>query len=228
MAKDECSDDELVEADRRAYRTRIRWIGWSALYGTALGVLLIFAVRSGIVSLAWIAQAPLTHIMLLSLPFVLPIMLAAALTPRVPKAARAPRIQRKLIEDHQRRRRSSLFIFLIVLPYSAALQTWQIAAHPYVFSDQWILAGLFALLVALCLVVLLIEPKNADEITSSIRAKAAKLGFVTAAGMFMALYLAVMARAAWVRPAIPGAIAVILLVPMIYFLIADWRAGREQ
>jgi hypothetical protein len=228
MTDKQRSDDELVEADRRAYRARMRWIGYAAAYGAVLSVLLIVAMVHGVVSQAWIDEAPLAHIGLLALPFALPLFPLMLRATRVPKAAKAPRIQRKLVEDNQRRQRIGLAIMLIAVPYNAAVQTWQTLAHPYTDPDQWLLVGLFAFLVLCCSIVLLAQPKDDDEISRAIRAAAAKIGFAVAVVALAAIYVIATIDPVWERITAPGMIAAVLMIPTLYFLIADWRAGRED
>lgn len=228
MTKQPLTDDELVAADRRAYRARLRWVMIAVVYGVVLSILLISALRAGLIPREWMEHRPILTIFLLSIPFIVPLYPLFRRTTTAPRDASAPRIQRRLIEDNQRRARIALAYVVAVLPLSAALVVWQTLTHPLPISAPagWFHPGGFLMMVLIGVFVLLKGPGDADEISRSLRAGAAKLGFVIALPAFAGVYMLSLADIGWARMAAPIAIAATLMIPGLYFLIADWRAGR--
>lgn len=221
------SDGELANIDRAAYRARFRWVAYAFVYGLALSVLLIVAVKHGWISRDWIDASPLLHISLLTVPFMLPLLPFIIRAMQVPKEARAPRVQGILVEDNQRRRRLGLWIVLFVVPYDAAIATWNALSKPFAGADQWIVIGIFVTMIMITLITLLQTPKDGDEISRAIRAAAAKIGFVAGLMLFAGIYLLALIRPDWVTILAPAALATATCIPAAYYLFADWRAGRE-
>lgn len=66
-----------------------------------------------------------------------------------------------------------------------------------------------------------------DELTRSQQHRAAKLGYILAVVAMCAVLVAAMYRTSWGILALPGAIAAVIVLPGFYFLILQWRAGRD-
>ena len=121
MTEKKLSDEELVEADRKAYRARFIWGPIFVLYGFLAAVGTVYAIHIGLLPKAWAdGHWPLV-IMAAVLVVALPAIVFLARRYRIPKAARVPRVQRKLADDHQRRLRIANATGAIIVPLTAAL-----------------------------------------------------------------------------------------------------------
>lgn len=230
MADINLSDEELVEADRRAYRGRFVWTFAFALYGFVAAVAMAYGVRAGLIPVAWIAQNPPLVVIGIVVIAALPAMAVVIRRLKVPKAASAPRIQRKLVEDHQRRLRIANATCAIIVPLTAAMA---IAIDIHHGGRVTLPGGLllpceFVFVTLIGLFGVLRGPSQGDERTRQLRTKATRAGFIVAVIGLGAVYLFAFFRPDLVRLAIPAAMALALASASLTFLIADWRASREN
>jgi len=228
MTEKKLSDEELVEADRKAYRARFIWGPIFVLYGFLAAVGTVYAIHIGLLPKAWAdGHWPLV-IMAAVLVVALPAIVFLARRYRIPQAARTPRVQRKLADDHQRRLRIANATCTIIVPLTAVLVIAMEFHHGgrFAIPGDMFLPFEFVFIALIGLFGVLRGPAAADEWTGVLRAKATRTGFIVAIAGFSAVYLLAFFRPEWVRLAIPVAIALALTSASITFLIADWRAGR--
>lgn len=229
MTEQNLSDDELAEADRRAYRARFIWGPAFALYGFVVAVGLFFAIHIGLLPAAWgKGKSPLV-LLAATLLLASPAIIFLARRYRVPKAARRGGVQRKLVDDHQRRGRIAMWRVTILVPLMAVMAIgmdihkggrFNLPSDLYLPFDLTLIAllGSFGILRG---------PAASDELTQALRANAAKLGFVIAIAGLCAVYALMFYRPDWARLAVPCVVALSIVSSAIHYLIADWRAGQE-
>jgi hypothetical protein len=224
------SDDELVEADRRAYRARFIWGPIFTLYGFLAAVGSVYAIHIGLLPKAWMDGHQPLVIMGVVLILALPAIVFLARRYRIPKAARMARVQRKLADDHHRRLRIANATCAIIVPLTAAMVIAMDIYHGGQFAvpGDLFLPFEFAFIALIGLFGVLRGPAEGDEWTRALRATATRIGFIVAIIGFCGVYLLAFLRPEWTRLAIPVVIALTLMSASITFLIADWRAGRED
>ncbi|GAA0532428.1 uncharacterized membrane protein (DUF485 family) [Rhizomicrobium palustre] len=139
----------------------------------------------------------------------------------------SPNVEGRLIEHYARRQRwSVLFVIAMTLTLLAETAT----------TAPWSDRALFASTILIAALSLVLGPgfldrhyraANNDELSRALRARAAAIGYLVAAAALVTNYL-VQALAPAVLPlAMRLSLAAIVIIPTLYYLIADWRASRD-
>ncbi|MBU6473920.1 MAG: hypothetical protein KGQ94_14810, partial [Alphaproteobacteria bacterium] len=66
-----------------------------------------------------------------------------------------------------------------------------------------------------------------DELSRAQQHRAAMFGYILSVIALCAVLIAQLFHASWGALALPGAIAAVIVLPGAYFLILQWRAGRD-
>jgi hypothetical protein len=229
-------DDELVTQVRRSIRIQGR-IYWSLL----IVFLIVSAIFLGILKLhlpresAGIAAL---IVLLIWITMIFRFLRAAPLT----GGPYSEEILRRTIDDqHRRWRWLFVFIFINVVAYAIPVSIWlalPVARHTpsganpvaAVFAIDLAGVAIFAALQVCFGPSFLTRTYRRilnDELTRAMQRSAAMFGYVlSVVAMCLALGAATI-RPQWGLAAMPGAIAAAVILPGLYFLILQWRAGRD-
>lgn len=220
--------DDLVDADRRAFRAMIYWIIGAALYGFAATSALALALNMGWIARAWIAAHPALVVCGIIVAPTLPALAIVLAYDHRIRAAAIP-VRGRLVDVRERRSHLAVKLFLFVVPVEAAIAIGMDIDKGGRFlasRDAWYPINL-ALFAIFAMYVLLKQPDTDDEWSRDLRARAARTRFVAAVVGLAGVYGLLLADAAWARLAAPGALAAAVELALLHFLIADWRAGKE-
>lgn len=232
------NDDEIVTKLRRSNRVQARVLLLTAvLFAAEVAVLLggtAFHMPSRLVGgiglvllLTWVA------ILFRNSDFVPP-----------PEAYLDENIFRKMIDDHHRRWRwvfLSFFGLLVMQATQVTLNFLRASKVAFPMSSDTLLllplsAGVFAFLTLLTALQVCFGPgffagyyRRAlnDELTRNQQRRAALFGYLLSIVAMSAVLIALMLRPQWGIAALPAAIAAAIILPGLYFLILQWRAGRN-
>jgi hypothetical protein len=230
------NDDELVAQVRRSIRIQGRMFGslpitFLIVSGLFLGILEFHLPKesAGIGALA---------VLLIWIAMVFRFLRAAPLT----GGPYSEEILRKTIDDQHRRWRwlyvfTFLNVVLYAIPVSLALifpgarhtplGTNAVAA---VFSMNLAGVAVFAVLQVCFGPAFLTRAYRRvlnDELTRAMQRSAAIFGYVLCVVVMCLALGAASIRPQWGLAAMPGAIAAAVILPGLYFLILQWRAGRD-
>jgi hypothetical protein len=230
------NDDELVAQVRRSIRTQGRMFG--SLLAT---VLIVSALFLGILKFhlpkesAGIAAL---GVLLVWIAMVFRFLRAAPIT----EGPYSEDILRKTIDDQHRRWRwlyvfTFLNVALYAIPVSLAL-AFPGARHTLSGADP--VAAVFAMNLAGVAIFAVLQVCFGpafltrayrrvlnDELTRTMQRSAAMFGYILCVLLMCAALAAASIRPQWGLAAMPGAIAAAVILPGLYFLILQWRAGRD-
>jgi hypothetical protein len=152
---------------------------------------------------------------------------------------------RKTIDDqHRRWRWLYAFSFFVVAALAAVMTSaflfsgahrapWSIDRMGAALSAQSLTLAFFAILAAL---QVCFGPGFSarsyrralnDELTRTMQRSAATFGYILAVVAMCGLLGAAAFRPQWGLAAMPGVIAAVVILPGLYFLVLQWRAGRD-
>ena len=227
------SDEEIVALDRARYRRR--WVAFCLVMLFSLGCGWAFALVQA--REHW-ALPPVLDRYPILLAILFGAVVGLALLPlaqmlRTPREALAPRIQGKLIEDHERRGRVALVLTPIVMAIQCAaslalVRDWHGATGRDL--EYWIGPVAFTLTALIAAIAISRGKGRAadDELSRMLRARAMRLGFFLAVPGLGAAYLAELYRPGSSAEVLPVVLAACVALPALFLLILDWRAGREH
>ena len=235
MPDEKSSDVEIIARERRSYRRGLALFPVGLLLALAVMAGFSWAQDSGFVP-KWFSESALEPITL-ALVISLLIVLAFRIFARPPKEAMSERILRKQIDDHQKRWR---FLYILIAIMAIVLGTLPLSPHfrsPGVNSTLWLPHASFVFVALMSALIICFGPgflnasfRNAmnDELTRALRARASRLGFLIAVAGMGASYLVALYKPEWSVFVLSPVIAAAIAVPALYFVILDWRAGRNS
>lgn len=235
MINEPLSDKEIIARERRSYRRGLALFPVGLLLGFAVMGGFTWAQYSGLLP-KWFSESALAPITL-ALVIVLMILMAFRIFARPPKEAMSERILRKQIDDHQKRSRILYILIPVMAIEFGMLPLFPHFRNPGVNSALWLMHASFVFWALMSALIICFGPgflkaafRNAvtDELTRSLRARASRLGFLIAVAGLGAAYLAALYKPEWSVFVLPPVIAAVIAVPALYFVILDWRAGRNS
>lgn len=146
--------------------------------------------------------------------------------------------------DAQQQRFRWMYVFLFILLVVFAVTTTVTILYPLNIAVAHNIAdrpeaivfaielSMFALLIALVVCfgpMFLKGPLRRalnDELTRAQQHKAATFGYILSVIALCAILIAQLFHASWGALALPGAVAAAVVLPGLYFLVLQWRAGR--
>jgi hypothetical protein len=144
------------------------------------------------------------------------------------RAATAPEHDRT-IDAGQTRGRMVVAVFAVLTLVTAGLLVaTPAAASGHEAVKQAFMTGAFAVCAVLAVVFTGLGSRDDDEFVRHLRARAARLGLVIAVPAMLAAVAAVRYRPEWSANVLPLLVAFAATVPALYYIVADWRAGREE
>jgi len=234
MPDEKSSDVEIIARERRSYRRGLALFPVGLLLGLAVMGGFSWALISGLVP-KWFSESALAPITL-ALVIILLIVTAFRIFARPPKEAMSKRILRKQIDDHQKRSRIFYILIAVMALELGTLPLFPHFRNPGVNSTLWLPHASFVFVALMSALILCFGPgflkaafRNAvnDELTRALRARAIRLGFLIAVAGLGASYLAALYKPEWNVFVLSPVIASVIAVPALYFVILDWRAGRN-
>lgn len=238
MTDDPLSDDEIIAEERRRYRRRMTYavLMCVVIFGLLVAALVVgdhYGVfqRLGV---ARIADGFFTYFPMLLLVGVLLVFWRQRATYRPPP----PSILRKQVDDDQSRQRWMMLMFvplLFVMCLAYARAPTSLA--PDAPIENWFGPLLFSMIAILCTLFVSIGPGFLnrrfrvainDELSRSLRAKAAKVGYAITMAMLAGSYLVALARPRWIASALLVCIFAAFAVPALYLTWLEWRASRSD
>lgn len=229
------ADDEIIAQQKRNIR-------YGVILGAVVGLLmggLVFLAASGLRS-GFLARLGMSRFVENALVYFPMIVLAGVwiFFLRQLFVAKAPPegFSRRHVDHYQTLQRWGLLIFVFVLGIICLSH----ALHPQAWAfgpSSWLGATLFPLIVLFgaCFVVIgtgFLNPHYraaiTDELYLTLRAKAAKAGYVLTMLLLAADNLIAGVWPGWIARAIPASIFAGFAVPALYLVWLEWRAGREQ
>jgi hypothetical protein len=226
------NDDEFIADFRRRNVKAMRRLALRMLI-----VLLYIAVSSALygyaVSDGWFARHGIDeglYVYIMPLPVLIWVMLGPRKRETLPRLEALPEsILRKQI-DHYQQRWCSIVLVLLFLLIATTLGFGAIALHPAAMTDFGVVAGaVFFLEVFLCAFATVFYPGLKvfdDERLIALRGRAAKAGFIILLLALGAAFPAILRHPEWTTLALIGVLFAGGAAPALYYVIADWRAGR--
>jgi cation transport ATPase len=136
---------------------------------------------------------------------------------------------RRLINDYQRRAMIAALLIAVILPVQSVIAIFA-KNGPHSLGtdlDGWLVPAGFIFTAMLGVFVVCFGPIRmlSDELTRTLRARAAKLGFLLAVPGMSAVYLISLYKPEWGTVAAPPIIAAAVVLPALYYVFLDWRSG---
>lgn len=228
------SDEEIIAEERRRYRHRIRLL---AIFIAAMATLLLLSEAYshhllgplGILPAAIVRYFP----MLVAVFFLVVIW-----RNRPSKEARSPRVLRKQIDGHMAQWRLVTLVMVVVVAMSAQIEV-NLARHlsgvpPW---RAWFQPGAFLFVIVVFSGVAVFgygfasksyREAMSDELIRALRARAVRAGYLAMMILLSAAYLAILHGLVSAVTVLPWLLAAGVTIPMLYFLILDWRAGADH
>jgi hypothetical protein len=226
MTGSQLTDEEIVAAEKREYKSRWKALSVAVPVGICAGIGAGWAAAHG-----RLPQFLIDNPLLMAASFgllVTPVLYLLARRYKAPKQALAGRIQRQLIETHQRREKLYAVLDIVVLPLQAILLvSFRTAQHGWGTDlNGWIFPGAFVFTFAVSLIVLFRGQSSAaeDEWLHAIRAEVIRLAFLIAAAGICLSALLTQIDPAWGAAAAPLSLAAAMAGARIRFLILMARA----
>lgn len=235
------SDDEILA--RIAASQRVMWrLVWTLLGGLGLIVAvvaaLVFTGHAAWQQNVWF-QAGVAAVMVALFLYVI-VMMGRHFVP--PEAAMGPTFARRRIDAHQRRWRWALLSNLLVGLFLAYNQWHALNDFAALGDDRMrLLLGLgFGLYPLLMVAILTVGPRWQslgqlelakwvdDEFSLALRARTLRVGYVFAMVLLAAVFVVTLWRPALTLTVLCWGLFAGAAVPTLYYVIADWRAGREE
>ncbi|HEX3674868.1 MAG TPA: hypothetical protein VHU87_11390 [Rhizomicrobium sp.] len=230
------NDDELVAQVRRSIRIQGRVFGSLLVMFLSVSVIFLGILKFHLPKET--ASIAALIVLLIWITMVFRFLRAAPLT----GGHYSEEILRRTIDDqHRRWRWLFVFIFINVVAYAIPISLWlALPAARHMPSGIDPAAAVFAMNLAGVAVFAALQvcfgPSFLtrtyrrilnDELTRAMQCSAAMFGYVlSVVAMCLALGAATI-RPQWGLAAMPGAIAASVILPGLYFLILQWRAGRD-
>ena len=228
------SDEEIAARERQRARMWSRKTLWSLLFWIACALLLVLAFNFNVPQRLG-AKLGLPEALVIWFPMILLVvvwiifMIYRVRFAPTPGAMR-PGVQRRLVDDITRRQRWLIAVFI---PLTLILALNQRAPHG---PGDWYGPSIFVGYMLLAALMLVLGPgflnrryraANADEMSRALRGRATGIGYVVAMAALSALYLAHLFAPQAQGLAILLAMSATFIVPALYYIIADWRAGHD-
>ncbi len=241
MAHDRKPDDEIIAKVERAARAQGR-MSWT--------VLLAFAAITALLAGGFVLHLPREVVgapaFLVLLVWIVSVFLNRDYLPPSAEAFSDENLLRKTLDAQQQRFRWMYVFWFALLILFAAMTTITIllrrnaavARHIHDIVDRpaamvlaielSVGALLMALMVCFGPMFLKAPLRRAlnDELTRAQQHRAAIFGYILSVFALCAVLIAQLVHASWGALASPGAIAAVIVLPGVYFLIQQWRAGR--
>ncbi len=231
------TDDEIAAQERRRAKLWNRTTLWSLLFWIAFALLLVLAFNLGIpqrlgaspgLSTRLVNWFPMILLVLVWIAF-----LIYRLRFRPDPAIERPGVERMLVDDYTKRQRWTLLIVIASALVLALNQPQVPTGHG---PHDWYTQGVFVFLMLIAALTLVLGPgflnrryraANADELSRALRARATAFGYFCAMTALCADYVIYQVAPPMLAPAIPLSMAAAFVLPALYYVIADWRAGRD-
>lgn len=223
--------DRIARSQRR-FREAL-WFGLAlGVFAAALGILWVWADRSGQLLRLGLGQAEADRVFFAVMAAALLAALVFAIVRYwVPKAERDPAYLRVAMDTIHRQWRWTTLLLSAV----AVLNTFNFVRHPLDRTDifSWLVIFMLAMLALLvCFGPGFLRRRYSetlnDELMRIQRAKAARLGYLTAIAGLAALFFVVLARPDAAPAAVVIALCAAAVLPAFYFVFLDWRSERGE
>lgn len=241
MTDDPLSDDEIIAEERRRYRRRMTYaVLMSVVIFGLLVAALVVGDHYGVFQRIRAARTAdglvtfLTYFPMLLLVGVWLLFWRQRATYRPPP----PSILRKQVDDYQSRQRWMMLMFVpLLFVMCLANARAPTSLTPDAPIKNWFGPLLFSMIAILCTLFVSIGPGFLnrrfhvainDELSRSLRAKAAKVGYAITMAMLAGSYLVALARPRWIAPALLVGIFAAFTVPALYLTWLEWRASRSD
>lgn len=231
------TDEEIAARERQRTTLGLRKMLWGLLFWIVFALLLVLAFNFGIPQQlgAWLglsaALAIWLPMILLALLWMIVMIYRVRFAP-TPGVMR-PGVQRRLVDDVTRRQRWTIAVFV---PLTLILAVNQFTRTDLHSPDNWYGPATFVgyMLMAALMLVLgagflsrRYRAANADEMSRALRGRATGVGYVVAMAAMGAIYLVHLFAPPAEGLAILLAMSAAFIVPALYYVIADWWAGRD-
>lgn len=233
------NDDEIIAQWKASTRAMWRLV-WILIGGLALVVgVIAVALLTGHAELVMSFRGQVAFAVALVVLFVITFVGIAKYYKPPPEIAN-PRIVRRQIDVHHRRWRIILGVNLFTT-FVCVFNLSRVLPSPAAVGSMWPLAVGFcvALLPILFAFVLSVGPGWQgmaepglseildDEFVRNLRARTMRFGYVLLMVLMGAVLLTGIVNPALTLPALCWALFAGFAVPTLYYIVADWRAGRE-
>ena len=232
------TDEEIIAEERRRYRRRIRLL---AIFIAAMATLRLLSKAYSHHLLGPLGISPAAIVRYFPM-LVAVFFLVVFWRNRPPKGAQDERILRKQIDDYMARWRwatlALLFAIAVLANATATLPAHLGEVTPAMASGQEIAFVLIALIYAglaafgfgfgIGSKYKSYRETLSDELTRALRARAVRAGYLSLMALLGAAYLVTVGGLVSAAVLLPWLLAAGVAVPMLYFLILDWRAGADH
>jgi len=236
----EPSDDEILAQERERDRALTRTKLWSVLFWMAFALLLVVAFNYGIPQRvsrwAGLPEAAVVWLPIIVLALLWVLALIYRLRMNRARAPLRPSVQRKLVDIYTQRQRRILIAFIPLAAFLAFNQ-FNISRERAAGDLAAVFAqGAFVFFMLMMALMLVLGPgflnsrfrsASADELNRALRGRAGALGYVCAMIALGAVYLVYSFAPPDLGRTIPFCMVLAFLVPAIYYVWCDWRAGRD-
>ena len=236
MPNDRLSHEQISAQEARSYRALVMAFG-SFLALLAASILLFLAARADFIPMG-LMNFLVIALLVLWLLFIF-LRVRPGMAP--PEAAFGEEYWRKTIDIQHRRWRITIVITLLMLCELAYILTHVILKASLLHSPDsdfglLLISWTFAFSALLAVHTVAFGPGFFvpsyrrvlnDELVRAQHAKTVKFGYLLAIVEMCAVLVMAVYRPRWVIAALPSVIAVAIVLPGIYFLILEWRAGRD-
>jgi len=229
------SDDQIIAQERRGFRRAMAALPIAAVVLFGFAALGLWAFETGLMS-PWLTQASFAGF-IVGLAGTITIVVLLKYVAAKPKQAKDERILRKQIDDYHRRAQYLYLLLIAIVLFEAWMMVTGHLPAPGRDLQAWVTPAAFAFFI-LCVGALVVfgpgfvrrSYRRAlnDELTRAMRGRAAILGYLLAILFLAAAYLIGLYRPEWNIWILPPAMAGAVTLPALYFLIQQWRAGRDE
>ena len=225
------SDTEIIAQDERSHRAALLTLASVAISMVTV-FLILYAGQRNLFSMWW------ANVLATVVFFAWLLIVLTHIKPwsEVPVDGFDEAYLRKTIDVQHRRWRFvilSLLLNVCVIAASLTISILRLRNEGFFLS---LIAAMYAFMALMAVLAIsfgpgFLVPSNRralnDELTRAQQARTAKFGFILAVVAMCGVLVAAAYKPHWGLAALPGAIAAVIALPGIYFLILQWRAGRD-
>ncbi|MBU6298315.1 MAG: hypothetical protein KGJ79_09230 [Alphaproteobacteria bacterium] len=230
------SDDEIIAEECRRSRMWTRWSVAGLAFWIGFALLLVAAFRFGAFQQLGIAlnvpAALVQWFPMLLLAFAWGAFAVYRMRFRPAKESLRPSVQRKLVDYYLSRQRQILIVFVVMVLIISVNQSHSIHGNGI---NAWFGPVTFVFIIMLSVLQVVLGPAFLnkryrvalnDELTRSLRRRAAQVGYMLAVAVIGMNYLVSLAAPQWLARLIPISMASLFVVPALYLVWSEWRASR--